>query len=109
MKTAMVVLAMVLMATTVMAEGFQCPPPPCPECQPVQVTCNCAAETRLEGLYKVNINGKIRCGEITIIANGFLLEEGGRPSIDITPTLAQGDVYFLSNAWKRLERVQSCD
>ena len=80
-----------------------CPPPPCPD---VQVTCNCAG-MELEGLFRVNINGVVRCGKITIIQNGFLLEEGG-PSIDIQPTSA-GKVFFLSNAWKRLERVQSCD
>ena len=105
MKTAMV-MAMVFMATMAMANDYQCPPPPCPECQPVQVTCNCAG-MELEGLFKVNINGVVRCGKITIIQNGFLLEEGG-PSIDIQPT-SSGKVFFLSNAWKRLERVQDCD
>jgi hypothetical protein len=105
MKTIVLVLAMVLMATTAMATGQECYEP-----KPVELVCNCnCTETQLPGLWKVNINGKIRCGAITVIANGFLLEEGGRPSIDVTPTLAQGDVYFLSNAWKRLERVQSCD
>jgi hypothetical protein len=104
MKTIVLVLAMVLMATMAMASGQECYEP-----KPVELVCNCnCTETQLPGLWKVNIAGKMLCGTITVIANGFLLESGG-PSIDIEPTSAIGKVFFMSNTWKRLERVQSCD
>jgi hypothetical protein len=131
MKTILLVLAMVIMATTAMAgnevcthiwpsgnvEYYQCGTQPicpsqpifspCPVCRPVTVTCKCE-RMQLEGLFKVNIGGVMRCGVITVMANGFLLEENlGQPIGNIPREI--GDVFFLSNAWKRLEKVQYCD
>ncbi len=109
MKTLLIVLAMVMMSSVAMANGYQCPPPPCPECQPAQVTCqcDCTGGTVLPGLYKVNIGGIIRCGEITVIENGFLFEEHGASVGTSQPPIAK--IFFLSNAWKRAKQVQSCE
>jgi hypothetical protein len=105
MKTIVLVLAMVLMATTAMATGQECYEP-----KPVELVCNCnCTETQLPGLWKVNIAGKMLCGTITVIANGFLLQEQGAGSIYPAPEIPRGSSYFMSNAWKRARQVPYCD
>jgi len=94
MKTIVLVLAMVMaMVGTAIAEGYQCPPPPCPECQPVQVTCECNCEkAELPGLWEMVIKGKRRCGTITVIGSSFMFD---------------GE-FFVINKLKFAKAVESC-
>lgn len=76
MKTiGLVLLAMVFIATMAMATE-QCPPPPCPECQPVQVTCecNCSSETIFPGLWRVFVVNHWECGKMVVYNIGFTID-----------------------------------
>jgi hypothetical protein len=51
----------------------------------------------LPGLWEVKILGEEKCGAITIIGSGFLLEREGKAD------------YFLINRLKRAKQVESCE
>lgn len=97
MKT-IIVLAMVMMASVAQAQ-LNCPPPtpPCPECQPVQVTCRCEGGGWLEiGPHKVLIKGRTRCGNVITNGLGFFLE-------------TEDKEYFVIDKPKVMEKVESCE
>jgi hypothetical protein len=85
-----------------------CPPPPCPACPPVEVTCkteavsatcNCS-EVKLPGLWKVQIKGAWRCGEITVVPDGFVL---AYPTPE-GPQMA----FYMASKERRVESVSEC-
>jgi len=68
-------------------------------CPDVNVTCQCdCSETVLPGFWKVPISEEIKCGVITIIGNGFILDQAG----------GKKD-FFLINKIKRAIQVESCE
>lgn len=94
-KILLAVVLLAVMSTMALAEGLNCTPP-CPTCPPVQVTCECS-QVELPGLWEVKILGEEKCGAITIIGSGFLLEREGKAD------------YFLINRLKRAKQVESCE
>ena len=84
------------------------PPPACPACPPVEVTCkteavsatcNCS-EVKLPGLWKVQIKGAWRCGEITVVPDGFVL---AYPTPE-GPQMA----FYMASKERRVESVSEC-
>jgi hypothetical protein len=89
------VVMVVVMVSMTRAASTNCVPP-CLPCPPVQVTCDCTQIT-LPGLWVVSVLGEEKCGTITVVGDGFLLEREGKAD------------YFLINRMKRAKQVESCD
>ena len=88
MKTALAVLAMVMMAATATAQTEQigCYDPR------LEIVCNCV-EVTLPGLWEVAVKGQGKlCGELTIIGTVFMIE----------------DEIYPVRKMKRAEAVVSC-
>jgi len=103
MKYVLMMIALFMaMVTMAQAQTTTNCVPPCPPCPAVAVetTCQCdckCTETVLPGLWRVPIAGIMRCGEITVVGSGFILDQGdGAPE------------FFLINRLKRARQVEVC-
>jgi hypothetical protein len=112
MKTLFLVTILLLLAFVAIqgtaGATVACPPPPCPACPPVEVTCKTEAvsatcnclEVKLPGLWKVQIKGAWRCGEITVVPDGFVL---AYPTPE-GPQMA----FYMASKERRVESVSEC-
>ena len=114
MKISVLVLAMVMMLSVVTAQAIETCCPPVVTCPKVEVECKCpdtkdcptleavcqcdCGKVELPGLYEVAIKGRKRCGTVTVVGAGVIVDqESGKPD------------YFLFNMIRRFEAVESCE
>lgn len=85
-----VILVWVLVLLTV-PPAFACDPPPV-ECPEVYVTCDCSSGVILPGLYAITVKGEYKCGTVTILPSGFLIN----------------DEFFKLGRWRKVKPVEVC-
>ena len=77
----------------------ECKCPDTKDCPTLEAVCQCdCGKVELPGLYEVAIKGRKRCGTVTVVGAGVIVDqESGKPD------------YFLFNMIRRFEAVDSCE